>query len=105
MKKTIYLLASVILFLSCKKESSNPITNNTNVSKTKTDSVNCIENNEINFASKGNSVGTFGPCIQDIDGNVYKTVIIGNQRWMAENLKVSKYNDGTTINKVYDIIE
>lgn len=45
------------------------------------------------------SVGNFQPGdgVTDIDGNFYPSVIIGNQEWMAENLKTTKYRNATPI--------
>ena len=53
-----------------------------------------IYGNEVSFTTFGSN------SIQDIEGNYYNKITIGTQVWMKENLRATKYSDGTTINKV-----
>lgn len=71
------LFIAIILF-SCKKEEDTD------------DSGNCGNNNASACAG--------GPgTVSDVDGNVYNVVTIGNQCWMKENLRTTKYRNGNTI--------
>ena len=62
-----------------------------------------------------NAVSTSGPAygsdwtfttspnsVSDIEGNTYPVVKIGNQYWMAKNLEVKEYRDGTSIPEIMD---
>jgi uncharacterized protein (TIGR02145 family) len=71
-----------------------------------------IGNNEIEDSPEENKTYTFNiiegirclgePSITDIDGNIYNTVLIGNQCWMAENLRTTTYKNSTAIPNVTD---
>lgn len=45
------------------------------------------------------------PLLTDINGNTYKTIQIGNQIWMADNLKTNKYSNGDLINSVNAMLD
>lgn len=69
----VIFIISCCILISCNKNNDKP-------------------ENSIQF----NPNVTYGT-VTDVEGNVYKTVTIGYQTWMAENLRTTKYNNGDTI--------
>jgi uncharacterized protein (TIGR02145 family) len=63
-----------------------------------TDNIGCSDMASINVACKNGCVGCDGVnSLTDIDGNVYDIIKIGGRCWMAENLRTTRYQDGSTI--------
>ncbi|QQS52360.1 MAG: fibrobacter succinogenes major paralogous domain-containing protein [Bacteroidota bacterium] len=79
---SMFLGIFLVFSSSCENEDDNePLPDNTTNGKT---------------TAVFNTNVTYG-IMTDQDSNVYKTVTIGTQTWMAENLRTTKYNDGTPI--------
>ncbi|MEX0813159.1 MAG: fibrobacter succinogenes major paralogous domain-containing protein [Chitinophagales bacterium] len=81
MKFFTLLFISMLALSSCEKDDSAEDNKN---------------NNNNNNNQQSNACGTT-TTVTDIDGNTYKVISTGNFCWMAENLRVTKFNNGTPI--------
>ncbi len=72
---TIFALSLFFLFTSCEKDELDTQGKST-----------AIFNESLTYGT-----------VKDVEGNSYKTIKIGNQTWMAENLRVTHYNNGDLI--------
>ncbi|WP_430814635.1 fibrobacter succinogenes major paralogous domain-containing protein [Carboxylicivirga sp. RSCT41] len=85
-KETLFaLLATLLICVGCDKNNDPP------------------PDNELN----GRTTAIFNPdkkygTVTDIEGNVYKTIVIGKQTWMAENLRVTRFRNGDAIPNITD---
>jgi uncharacterized protein (TIGR02145 family) len=75
MRLKLHLALSTVFALCCSTYDAKSQTVNTNISESVPETVN------------------------DIDGNTYHTVVIGEQVWMQENLRTTKYRNGKLISK------
>jgi uncharacterized protein (TIGR02145 family) len=89
MRKQLFTICfSALVFMACDKN-ENDANNNS------------PETNDSSFQFNPNL--TYG-IMNDNDGHTYKTIQIGAQTWMAENLRTTKYRNGTSLVNITDSV-
>jgi uncharacterized protein (TIGR02145 family) len=88
-KISVLIVSMAIVFGSCSKDDNDPSSGNATNGKTT-----AVFNPDLSYGT-----------LTDQDGNTYKTITIGTQTWMAENLRTINYNDGTVIPNITDADE
>ena len=117
MKKYLLLILSIVLFFACEDKKEKDCASVEGGAATVDNCDNCVGGNTGEVACTEDCNGEWGgtavmncegvcdatgSSIYDIDGNCYETIIIGEQEWIAENLKVTHYRNGDEIQTGYN---
>ena len=87
-----FLFSALLIFVmvsSVKSSDTDPIKKSSSPE---------VKMNKKGSIKRGES-GFCGGAVKDIEGNIYTSVLIGDQCWMGENMRARKYSDGTKISK------